>query len=123
MRGLILALLLATALAGCKPETARPVPAEGPPSGPTISSGTESPPPADADTDEEQMSPEKARETVHETVVRDKGVLKILGVEGEGGKTADVLSTGGDFSEEEMEALEEALGTLENKPPPPLHTP
>ena len=123
MRTNLLPLLLVTVLAGCKPETAKPVPVEGPAGQPTISSGTAAQPPADAAADGEQMSPEKARETVHETVVRDKGVLKVLGVETEAGETPDTLSTGGDFSAEEMEALQEALGTLKKKPPPPLHAP
>ena len=110
MRAFLASLALVT-LAGCKPDIARPVPQEGPPPRPTISSGTAAQPPADAAADGEQMSAAKARKTVHETVVRDQGVLKILGVEAE------------DFSEEEMEALQEALGTLEKKPPPPLEKP
>ena len=129
MRTHLLPLVLVFTLAGCKPETARPVPVEGPAGRPTISSGTPEPPPPPADAatdpgaDAEQMSPEQARKTVHETVVREKGILKVLGVEAEGEKTPDALKTGGDFSAEEMKALEEALGTLEKKPPPPLDTP
>ncbi len=125
MRACLPSLLLAIALAGCKPETARPVPVDGQPRHSTISAGTdeEQPPPADAATDGETMSPEKARETVHRNAVEKVGVLEVLGADKEGDEAPNVLSPDKGFSKEEVEALQEALGTLEKKPPPPMKKP
>lgn len=115
-------LLVVTVLAGCKPETARPGPAEDPEQQPTISSaGPAKPaePTPDAATDGEQMSPDRVREPQ----VESTGILKVLKDNVGKEKTPNVLSPGRDFGEEEMEALEEALGTVEKKPPPPLESP
>jgi hypothetical protein len=127
MRTSLQVLLTVVVIAGCKPETARPVPVEQPPSGPTITSGpAPAQPPAvvqDAGEDDGAMTPGKAREEVPEQEAGSTGILKVLKDSVGKEKTPNVLTPGGDFNEEEMRAIDEALGTLENKPPPPMDTP
>jgi hypothetical protein len=112
MRVLPLVISVLPALAGCKPETARPQPApEQAPARPVEE--------RDAGADGEPMSAQEARASATAAAARQRGILEVLG-EADRGGAKNVLTPGEDFSDEEIEAIEKALGTLEKKPPPPL---
>lgn len=122
MTGYMLILAALILVAGCRTETARPVPVpEQGPEPPASPSPVEPQRPLeerDAGADGEPMSAQEARERAS-SAARHGGILEVLGEASQGG-TKNVLAPGDDFSDEEIEAIEKALGTLEKKPPPPL---
>lgn len=116
MRAIPVLLAALACLAGCKSKVARPAWDED-----RSPAQRQEPPPVDEpDADAGELPGEEEAERVRKAAPQldhTRGILEVLGPPEKTG--VDIFGTG-ELSEEDLEAIDRAIGTLDKKPPPPL---